>query len=81
MQRDETTPAIDKGGALTETIARLSRRLERERAARIEAERTAEKGLRDLYFAKRDLDVLCAVAARANTSSRADQILRPAVDA
>lgn len=66
---------------LLNTISRLSRRLARERAARIEAEHTAETGLRDLYVAKRDLDVLCAVAGHANNASRADEILTPAVGA
>lgn len=62
-------------------IARLTRRLERERSARLEAERTAEKGLRDLYAAKRDLDLICKVAARANTANRVDEILPSALEA
>ncbi len=37
-------------------LARLQRRLDRERKAREEAERIAERGLRDLYEANRELD-------------------------
>ena len=37
-------------------IARLERRVERERSARLEAEATAERGLRDLYEINQDLD-------------------------
>jgi len=37
-------------------IARLQRRVERERTARREAERIAEKGLRELYLANQELD-------------------------
>lgn len=38
------------------TVARLQRRLERERSARQEAERIAEAGLRSLYDANQELD-------------------------
>ncbi len=37
-------------------VRRLERRVERERAARLEAEAIAEQGLRELYEANRDLD-------------------------
>lgn len=67
--------------AHADITARLSRRLARERSARLEAERTAEKGLRDLYRAKHDLDIICKVAATANTANRVDEILEPAVEA
>lgn len=67
--------------ANADIAARLARRLARERSARLEAERTAEKGLRDLYAAKRDLDIICKVAATANTANRIDEILEPAVEA
>ncbi len=81
MPTVDTASNTDSREKLLDTVARLSRRLARERGARIEAERTAEKGLRDLYVAKRDLDVLCAVAGQANNASRADEILPPALDA
>lgn len=63
------------------SVVRLSRRLEREKAARLEAERTAENGLRDLYRAKRDLDLLCQITAQANTASTAEEIVGPAINA
>jgi len=49
------TATADKPDTKTE-IARLSRRLERERSARQEAETIAERGLRDLYLANQSLD-------------------------
>jgi signal transduction histidine kinase len=42
----------------SDPVARLERRLARERAARLEAEQIAEKGLRDLYLANQNLDHL-----------------------
>lgn len=42
--------------ALDAKIARLERRLERERRARREAEEIADRGMRDLWLANRDLD-------------------------
>ncbi|MBB4065002.1 putative bifunctional diguanylate cyclase/phosphodiesterase [Gellertiella hungarica] len=47
-------------------IRRLERRLERERTARQEAERTAEYGLRMLYDKQRDAELLGKIASRAN---------------
>ena len=41
-------------------VARLERRLERERAAREEAERIAERGMRDLWSINRELEVRVA---------------------
>lgn len=46
-----STPTADD-----KRIARLERRLERERLARREAERIAERGLRDLYLSNVELD-------------------------
>lgn len=46
-----STPTADD-----QRLARLERRLERERLARREAERIAERGLRDLYLANIELD-------------------------
>jgi signal transduction histidine kinase len=42
--------------AFAEQVARLERRVQRERNARLEAERIAEDGMRSLYLANRDLD-------------------------
>ncbi len=46
------------------TVARLERRLARERSARVEAERIAERGMRELYLANQDLDLLVAARTR-----------------
>ncbi|MEO7054433.1 MAG: bifunctional diguanylate cyclase/phosphodiesterase, partial [Rhizomicrobium sp.] len=59
---------------------RLKRRLERERATRLEAEAIAEKGLRDLYERQQELLSLERMAVAANQSRSADDILRYAVD-
>jgi signal transduction histidine kinase len=51
--------AVDQpsdGEALRQQIARLEKRVQRERSARLEAERIAEDGMRSLYLANRDLD-------------------------
>ena len=48
-------------------IDRLRRRLQRERDARLEAERIAEQGLRALYEQRQDLELLEAVAAASNS--------------
>ena len=52
----EGQPASDKLSELTTKVARLERRLKRERAAREEAEHIADKGMRDLWLANRELD-------------------------
>ena len=56
-------------------VARLKRRLERERATRREAEAIAEKGLRDLYDRQRELQLLARVAAAANQGRSVDEVL------
>jgi predicted signal transduction protein with EAL and GGDEF domain len=48
-------------------IVRLRRRLQRERDARLEAERIAEQGLRALYEQRQDLELLEAIAAASNS--------------
>ena len=50
MSTDESTAAAE--------VARLTRRLERERKARAEAEALAEQGLRDLYQKQRQIELL-----------------------
>jgi diguanylate cyclase (GGDEF)-like protein len=50
-------------------VARLKRRLERERRSRLEAETIAERGLRELYEKQRQLQLLEAIAVAANESS------------
>jgi signal transduction histidine kinase len=66
--------------ALVADNKRLQRRLERERATRLEAEAIAEKGLRDLYERQQELLFLERMAAAANQSRNANDILRYAVD-
>ena len=59
---------------------RLKRRLERERATRLEAEAIAEKGLRDLYERQQELQLLERVAAISNQSREARDVLQFAVE-
>lgn len=58
------------------SIDRLEKRLTRERRARETAEQIAERTLRTLYLANRNLELLAQVAAVANQSSSADEVLR-----
>ncbi|KJB96342.1 diguanylate cyclase (GGDEF)-like protein [Skermanella aerolata] len=57
-------------------IAKLRRRLERERIARQEAEAIAERGLRDLYQRKKQLKLLEKVATIANSSRSVRDVLQ-----
>lgn len=66
--------------ALIAENQRLRRRLERERATRLEAEAIAEKGLRDLYERQQELQFLERMAGAANQSRSAEDIIRYAVD-
>lgn len=61
-------------------IARLTQRLERERAARMEAEAVAERGLRDLYERQQAIGLLGAITAEANRSTSVDDVLRFALE-
>lgn len=61
-------------------VERLTRRLERERAARLEAERLAEQGMRELYEKQRQAQLLEAIAGAANQSVSVDEALRFAVE-
>jgi diguanylate cyclase (GGDEF)-like protein len=56
-------------------ILRIERRLQRERAARLEAEAIAEKGLRDLYEKQQQLTLLETIAAASNQSTSIDDTL------
>jgi diguanylate cyclase (GGDEF)-like protein len=60
-------------------LARLERRLERERRARHEAERIAEETTRGLYDRQQELLVLEAVAAAANNAADLEDALEVAV--
>jgi signal transduction histidine kinase len=61
-------------------IARLTRRLERERATRVEAEAIAEKGLRDLYDRQRQLELLEHIAAASNQMNSVREVLQLAIE-
>ena len=74
MTAKEAVPAL-----LVEEVARLRRRLERERRARVQAENIAENGLRELYVKQRQSQLLEAVATAANQASSVSGVLRLAV--
>jgi signal transduction histidine kinase/DNA-binding NarL/FixJ family response regulator len=57
-------------------LRRLERRLERERAARLEAEAIAERGTRELYQQAEHLRLLETVSAAANTGGSVDETFR-----
>ncbi|WP_167050392.1 MULTISPECIES: GGDEF domain-containing protein [Burkholderiaceae] len=65
--------------SIDEKIARLTRRLERERQARVEAEAIAERGLRELYQRQQEIGLLETVATAANQASGIDDALSLAV--
>ena len=60
-------------------IARLKRRLERERATRLQAESISEEGLRDLYEKKLQLQLLARIAAASNQTTSVIEVLQFAV--
>jgi diguanylate cyclase (GGDEF)-like protein len=62
--------------ACAEEITRLRRRLDRERAARLEAETIAEKGLRDLYKNQQQLELLERIATAANETLSLRDVLQ-----
>ncbi len=68
IQIPAVTSASDKN-----ELARLTRRLDRERRARLEAERIAEQGLRDLYAQQQRLNLLEQIATAANQSRSAQE--------
>lgn len=57
-------------------IQRLTRRLERERKARAEAEAIAENGLRNLYEKQRDIELLQEIASAANRANSLNDVLQ-----
>src|ERR1700684_16902 len=61
-------------------IATLTRRLERERATRMEAEASAEKGLRELYDRQRQLELLALIAAASNQMDSVRAVLQFAIE-
>ena len=59
-----------------EEIQKLKRRAERDRRARLESEAIAERGLRDLYEKKVQIELLGAIAVAANESTCVEDALR-----
>jgi predicted signal transduction protein with EAL and GGDEF domain len=72
MIHDDTSPQAD--------VPRLSRRLERERRARMEAEAIAERGLRQLYEKQEEISLLENVAEAANMASTVQDAMRYALE-
>jgi signal transduction histidine kinase/ActR/RegA family two-component response regulator len=62
-------------------IARLERRLQRERAARLAAEAIAEQGMRDLYHQQQRTALVETIATAANLSDSPDAAFRFALEA
>lgn len=60
-------------------IARLERKLARERATRLQAETISEKGLRDIYERQQELQLLAKIAANSNQTISAAEALQFAV--
>lgn len=67
--------APDAAAALEVQIARLERRLERERTARLEAESIAEVGLRRLYDQQQRLEIMHALTVAANETDDPDALV------
>jgi signal transduction histidine kinase/CheY-like chemotaxis protein/HPt (histidine-containing phosphotransfer) domain-containing protein len=64
---------------LADEIAKLSRRLQRERKTRLAAEQIAETGLRELYEKQQQLQVLEKIAAAANQAASVADALQFAI--
>jgi signal transduction histidine kinase/CheY-like chemotaxis protein/HPt (histidine-containing phosphotransfer) domain-containing protein len=64
---------------LADEVAKLSRRLQRERETRLAAEQIAETGLRELYEKQQQLEVLEKIAAAANQTASVVDALQFAI--
>lgn len=64
---------------LADEAAQLRRRLERERATRLQAEQIAEKGLRDLYEKQKHVELLAEISAAANSTKSMNDVLQCAL--
>jgi diguanylate cyclase (GGDEF)-like protein len=60
-------------------FARLKRRLERERAARLEVETVSERSLRELYMREQELRLLQDIATAANLSQSVNDVFQYAL--
>lgn len=65
--------------AAQEEIERLRRRLDRERATRLQAESIAEAGLRDLYEKQQQIQLLAEIATASNQMTSVEDLLHYAV--
>lgn len=65
---------------LTEDVDLLGRRLARERENRREAERIAERTLRDLYQKQHEVAFLSAIATKANSAESVSEVLAAALE-
>lgn len=72
-------PAPDSPGG-PEELARVRRRLERERAARLEMETVYEGGLRELYLREQELRLLQDIATAANLSQSVRDVFQYALN-
>ena len=61
-------------------LVRLTTRLERERCVRLEAESTAERGLRELFQRQQEVVLLETIAEAANTATSVHQAMQLALD-
>ena len=71
----------DEGDTPPQELTRLRRRLARERAARLEAERISERVTRDLYDRRAEVQLLETVARASNETVTIEEALQVAVDA
>ena len=78
-KREKVRSPVGLVAELTAENKLLARRLERERKIRHEAEDIAERGLRDLYQKKRDLEVLFTITIMANQSDSVSEVLASAL--
>lgn len=61
---------------LDQELIKLRRRVDRERAARMDAEAIAERGLRELYEKQQQLELLEAIAVTANQATSVRDVLQ-----
>jgi len=78
-ERENACSPADLVAELTAENTLLSRRLDRERRIRHEAEHIAERGLRDLYQRQRDLEFLSTIAMMANQAGSVSEVLASAL--
>jgi diguanylate cyclase (GGDEF)-like protein len=62
-------------------LLKYKRRFERERSSRLEAERIAERGLRELHDKKQQLELIGSIAVAANSSASIEEVLHFALRA